>query len=52
MACRAIVDLSEAYSIHASRKRFQQDLKKLIADHMRRKTLVQRLMKAGIWSEK
>jgi len=47
-ACRALVDLSEAYSLHASRKTFQQALKKFLADHMRRKTLIQRLEKAGI----
>lgn len=45
-ACRALVDLSEAYTVHASNKRFQEELKMFMADHMRRKALVQRLMKA------
>jgi len=48
-ACHALVDLSEAYSVHASRKRFQQELKKFMADHKRRKALIQRLVKAEIW---
>lgn len=51
-ACRALVDLSEAYTVHASNKRFQEDLKKFMADHMRRKALVQRLMKAGLFEDK
>jgi len=48
-ACRALVDLSEAYSFHASQKRFQQELNKFMAGHLRRKALIQRLVKAGIW---
>jgi hypothetical protein len=48
-ARRALVDLSEAYMLYASKKRFQVNLKKFMADHMKRKTLIQRLMKAGIW---
>ena len=51
-ACRALVDLSEAYAVHASNKRFQEELKKFMADHMRRKALVQRLMKAGLFEDK
>ena len=51
-ACRVLVDLSEAYSVHASRKIFQQELKKFMAGHMRRKALIQRLVKAGIWHDK
>lgn len=51
-ACRALVDLSEAYTVHASNKRFQEELKKFMADHMRRKALVQRLMKAGLFEDK
>jgi len=50
-ACRVLVDLSEAYTLHASKKRFQEELKKFMADHMRRKALVQRLVKAGIWND-
>jgi hypothetical protein len=51
-ACRALVDLSEAYTVHASNTRFQEELKKFMADHMRRKALVQRLVKAVIWEDK
>jgi hypothetical protein len=49
--CCALVDLSEAYLLHASRKQFQQELRKFMAGHMRRKALIQRLVKAGIWVE-
>jgi len=51
-ACRALVDLSEAYALHASRKQFQEDLKNFMANHLRRKALIQRLVKAGIWKDK
>ncbi len=51
-ACRALVDLSEAYSIYAARKTFQQELGKFMAGHLRRKALLQRLVKAGIWDKK
>jgi hypothetical protein len=51
-ACRALVDLSEAYSVHGSRENFEQHLRKFMAGHMRRKTLIQRLAKAGIWNSK
>jgi hypothetical protein len=51
-ACRGLIDLSEAYTVHASNKRFQEELKKFMADHVRRKALVQRLMKAGLWNDK
>jgi hypothetical protein len=51
-ACRALRDLSEAYSVHASRMTFQQEMKKFMLNHLRRKSLIQRLAKAGIWHEK
>ena len=50
-ACRTLVDISEAYTLHANRKHFQQELKKFMAGNMRRKALVQRLVKAGIWKD-
>jgi hypothetical protein len=50
-ACDVLVDLSEAYSVHASRKIFRQELRKFMAGHMRRKALIQRLVKAGIWHD-
>ncbi|RZB35540.1 MAG: hypothetical protein SRB2_03070 [Desulfobacteraceae bacterium Eth-SRB2] len=51
-SCRALVDLSEAYSVHVNRKTFQQELTKFMADHTRRKAFIQRLVKAGIWHDK
>ena len=50
-ACHALVDLSDAYSLQASRKRFQQEFRKFMAGNMRRKALIQRLVNAGIWKE-
>ncbi len=51
-ACRILVDFSEAYSVHVNRKNFQQELRKFMEGHMRRKALIQRLVKAGIWHGK
>jgi hypothetical protein len=48
-ACQVLVDLSEAYSAHATQKAFQQKLGKFMAAHLQRKALIQRLVKAGIW---
>ncbi|MFH1134672.1 MAG: hypothetical protein V1816_01155 [Pseudomonadota bacterium] len=50
-ACRALVDLSEAYKLHASNMKFQDDLKEFMADHTRRKALVKRLAEAGLWKD-
>ncbi len=49
--CRSIVDISEAHARFGNRKRFEQELKKFMSDHMRRRALIQRLAKAGIWKE-
>jgi hypothetical protein len=51
-ACSALVDISEAYALHASKKQFREELKNFIVEHMRRKALIQRLVKAGIWKDK
>jgi len=50
-ACRALVDISEAYDLYATRKQFQNELKTFMAGHTRRKALIQRLAKAGIWKD-
>ena len=50
-ACRALADLSEAYTVHANNERFREELKKFMVDHVRRKALVQRMVKAGIWED-
>ena len=51
-ACRFMIDISEAYTLIGNRKGFRQELNKLMNSHMRRKALIQRLEKAGIWVEK
>lgn len=51
-ACRALVDISESYGLFTNKKQFQKQLKKFMAGHMRRKALIQRLVKAGIWEDK
>jgi hypothetical protein len=51
-ACRTLVAISEAHALHASRDDFSQKLKRFMAGYLRRKALVQRLVKTGIWYEK
>jgi hypothetical protein len=50
-ASRLLVDLSEAYAAHAGNKSFREELKTFMTGHVRRKALVQRLVKAGIWED-
>lgn len=51
-ACRTLVNIAEAYALHASSSEFNRELKQFMAGYIRRKALVQRLVKAGIWHEK
>jgi len=51
-ACRILVDIAEAYALYATSKHFQQELEKFMAGHLRRKALIQRLVKAGIWKDR
>ena len=48
-ACRALVDIAEAYDLFATKKQFHEELKKFMVGYLRRKALIQRLVKAGIW---
>jgi hypothetical protein len=50
-ACSILVDIAAAYDLFATKKQFQKELKKFMAGHLRRKALIQRLVKAGIWRE-
>jgi hypothetical protein len=50
-ACRILVDIAEAYDLFATKKQFQKELKKFMAGYLRRKTLIQRLVKAGVWKD-
>ncbi len=50
-ACRILVDIAEAYDLFATKKQFQNELKKFMAGHQRRKALIQRLVKAGVWKD-
>jgi uncharacterized Zn finger protein len=50
-ACGKLVDIAEAYALFATQKQFQNELKKIMAGHLRRKALIQRLVKAGIWKD-
>ena len=51
-ACRLLVDLSEAHAALDASKSFREELKKFMTGHLRRKALVQRLVKAGIWEDR
>jgi hypothetical protein len=42
----------EAHALMGTQKCFQQELKKFMTRHMRRRALIQRMIKAGIWKEK
>ena len=37
------------YALFTNKKQFQKELKKFMTGHTRRKALIQRLVKAGIW---
>ncbi|HBH31055.1 MAG TPA: hypothetical protein DDX81_04030, partial [Desulfofustis sp.] len=50
-ACRILVDIADAYALYVTKKDFQQELEKFMAGHPRRKALIQRLVKAGIWKD-
>jgi len=50
-ACRMLVDIAEAYDLFATKEQFQQESENFMAGHLRRKSLIQRLVKAGIWRE-
>ena len=50
-ACQKLVDIAEAYALFTTGKQFQIELKKFMAAHLRRRALIQRLVKAGIWKE-
>lgn len=49
--CRALVDLAEAYAIDANVEGFHGELRRFVAEHKRRKTLIQRLVQAGLWKD-
>lgn len=51
-ACHLLVDIAEAYDLFATKKQFQKELKRFMAGHLRRKALIERLMKAGLWNDK
>ena len=49
---RAVIDLAEAYERHATREQFEQALRRFMAPHVRRTTLVKRLADAGFWKKR
>ena len=49
--CRSIVDIGEAHARFGNRSRFKNELEKFMACHMRRKALIQRVVRAGLWKE-
>lgn len=51
-ACRALLDMAEAYELYSSREAFQKELQEFMGGHLRRRTLIQRLVKAGLWEVK
>lgn len=51
-ACRQLIDLRDAYSQHSTLAVFQKEFQKFMAEHSRRRALVQRLVKTGLWRNK
>lgn len=51
-ACRQLVDLRDAYNQHSTLAVFQKEFQKYMAEHSRRRALVQRLVKTGLWRDK
>jgi uncharacterized FlaG/YvyC family protein len=51
-ACLILTDIAEAYALFSTREQFLKELKEFMVGHMRRKALIQRLVKAGIWEDK
>lgn len=47
-ACRFLIDLAEAYELSSGRETFDAELRRLMAAHGKRKSLVQRLVKAKL----
>ena len=48
-SCSAIVDMAEAYSLQGKGRGFKKDFGIFMAEHLRRKALLARLVKAGLW---
>lgn len=48
-ACRQLVDLRDAYILHASPAAFQKEFQRFMTEHRRRRALVERLVKVGLW---
>lgn len=48
-ACGQLVDLRDAYSLHSSAAAFQKEFQRFMTEHRRRRALVERLVKAGLW---
>jgi len=49
-ACRKLIDLRDACELRADTGSFQSELKRFVAEHSRRRALMERLIKAGICS--
>lgn len=48
-ACQTLKDLAEAYALQGQRHSFKDQLKRFMIPHMRRRALLERLTKAGLW---
>jgi hypothetical protein len=48
-ACQTLVDLSDAYTLHSTPEAFTKELGRFMADYLKRKSFIERLVKAGIW---
>ena len=49
---REMDNLRDTYNQHATLAAFQKEFQKFMTEHLRRRALVQRLVKAGLWRDK
>ncbi len=50
--CQQLTTLQEAYIKHISLAAFQKELQNFMGEHLRRRTLTQRLVEAGLWKDR
>jgi hypothetical protein len=46
---RMLLDLSDSYATHATNSAFREELSRFLSENPRRRALLQRLVKAGLW---
>lgn len=50
-ACRTIIDIFDAHNLTGTQNNFKKQIKQFMSGHTRRKALIKRLVKAGLWKD-